>query len=201
MTKSKGVDPAVQAVSAIQNTMVILSNRVTARGGNLTEALVRLGKGETRYENSLNMIAGELAAISAVPPTEIVAPEGGRMYRVWVHEEIPWLKTIFPGAQVSGRKIILVNFGMGQSEDSVFLWSKERNLVPADLGAISALGEKKPRLCLKPNLNVLVIVLLQEGYPRFLWDDDGVRNTDLNVLERQEFLSHCYFAFEDPSIV
>jgi len=172
MTKSK-TEPALQVAGAIHNTLAILANRVAERGGNLTEALVRLGMGKASHENSLNLIAGEFASISRIPKKapEIVAPEGGRMHvlHVKVDDMVPWLSAInegFPNTpshlavcrvghmyRSSGsygtRKIILVYFGdsvTSKDERRIRLWGLRNNLYLVNPRVIWAIGKTFPKL-------------------------------------------------------
>lgn len=187
MTKSK-TEPVMQIAGAVQNSMAILALQVANRGGNLTEALVRLGTREARYENSFNLIAGELAAISAVPATEILAPEGVRVHTVQVNfnEAIHWIRAIndgFPDTRIDarvrdvghlyrpkkrarfvGRIITLVDFGKDLSENDVLTWGKERKLIPADPRALWALGAQEPRLHKVLGLHQLAIFSLQKCF-------------------------------------
>lgn len=187
MTRSKNIEPAVQVASAVQNTMTILASRVAALGGNLTEALVRLGMGERRYTTELDHLSGVFAEISTAQVTGIIAPEGGRLYRacVLVDESMDWDAAIdagFPntpsnydvrkvgdlyspksGIKPAKRKMILVNFGKDiPNVDIALTWGKERKLIPASPRSIWALGKHKPQLHTELGQDVLVVASLKE---------------------------------------
>ncbi|MCX6790254.1 MAG: hypothetical protein NTV60_01860 [Candidatus Kaiserbacteria bacterium] len=192
MTKSKGIDSTVQVASSIQNAIAILAKRVTERGGDLTGALVHLGKGEVRYENSLNLIADELAAISRVLKTPkktsgVFAPEGGRLYLVHIPDQLDgWDAAIsagFPDTPLSHdvrrvgsayppyrstssieREIILVNFNRSIKDVKVVLaWGEKNGLIPASPRLIWAIGIHWPLLPRTLGQRSLILASLEEG--------------------------------------
>lgn len=191
MTKSK-TEPALQVSGAIQNAMMILANRVASRGGNLTEALVLLGKGTAQYESSFDLIADELATISRVPKAPkkkpgITAPEGGhvRIVRIpdqldgWdaaisagfpdtpLHYDVRRVGNKYPYQPLIGskeREIILVNFGKDISDtNEVLVWGKRNGLTPANPRSVWAIGIHKPELPMELKQRSLVIASLDEG--------------------------------------
>lgn len=190
MTKSK-TETALQVSGAIQNTMTILARRVQERGGNLTGALVRLGQGEAWYENSINLIAGELAAMSRVSGTPkkkpgIVAPEGGRVHIVHIPDDLDaWNASLdagFPNTRQNSdvrevgnqypsksltiptkHKTILVNFGNDIPNVEVALaWGEEQKLIPVSPRLVWALGRYRPQLNAELGQKALVLVSLKQ---------------------------------------
>lgn len=187
MTKSKGIEPALQAAGAIQNMTMILANRTAVRGGNYTEAVVRLGTGERRYGVEYDQIADILTAIS-------IAPEGGRVHilrDIPVDEWTSWKNAIdwscpttasdsffqhsphsvhnvgeqYPAAEIRDRvlrTIVLVTFGsQTPSLDSVAAWGKEHKLLPASPRAVFALVRNRANLFEEFRMELICIASLQ----------------------------------------
>ncbi|MFA5996407.1 MAG: hypothetical protein WC790_01640 [Candidatus Paceibacterota bacterium] len=224
MTRKK-IEPAVQVASAVQNTVTILAARVAALGGNLTEALARLGMGERRYSAELDQIANVFASVSAKDTPEIVAPEGGRVHivHVPVDESVDWNAAIsmgFPntpassdvlkvgdqyppkrGAKPVTRETILVNFGRGISDTNIVLaWAKDHKLIPASPRSVWVLGEHKLQLHVELGQDVLVVVSLEEctfsGNRRVLYSWwDGGERKASLRWPGGWFNVHCWFAF------
>jgi hypothetical protein len=171
MVKKK-VDLAVQIAASIGNATQVLARAVEKRGGDYTEALVRIGKGEKRYAPVIDGLAVLLAGISRENEPAFAAPEGGRIHvirGVLVDESLEWNAAIDAGlpntpasydirkvadsypakkwAKPKKMDIILINFGTYVSDNApAHAWGKEQKLPPASPRAIFALGSHAPKL-------------------------------------------------------
>jgi hypothetical protein len=61
---SKKMESPEQLASAYQGALEIIAHRVTALGGNMTEALVRIGASKNKYSTGIDQVARALASIS-----------------------------------------------------------------------------------------------------------------------------------------
>lgn len=221
MAKRK-IEPALQVAGAVQNATEIISRRITALGGNYTEALVRIGMGEKRYGAEIDHLATIYVSVS----NGVVAPEGGRIHilrDVVVDESVDWSAAIdvsypdtpanynvrkvgdsYPAKKQAKpvlRTIVLANFGKDvPNTDSALAWSKENKLSIASPRTVFAVVGKHPSLHKELCVDPMAIISLGEcnfsgrRHVPFAWLDGDERRANLNWPDNS-FNGSCWFAF------
>lgn len=189
----------MQVAGAIQNATEIISRRVTALGGNYTEALVRIGMREKQFSAEIDQLAAIYAGISPGATGNIAAPEGGRIYilhDIIVDESSDWnfaIDTSCPdgstdrevynagsnypaktGAKPVLLDIVLANFGntLPNSSQPALAWAKKNKLHIASPRVVFAIARKYPTLHKDLEMNCALVVSLEKG--KVYADDRGM---------------------------